>query len=667
MDVIEHDTPSNRRGVFATSSSRLPLPPDIDPLMTLALPDQGMPSFCLLAGPDSNAETVPNIYRFCWMGIRSDIDKEVDFALHHLIVISDERGDKLKFSDFNMLAESLVKQVLKVSLLVYGQEWVIELDHPNNISSKNLNVIFALTGTPDLLHRIQSKEVCLDDTNLEDESFRIRLQRVNQAALIIRNMCLLEENARWFAEEPLLRDCATIVLNLPCQDRFIELKNYFLEIIEQTCPFWDIWDQDPLYQTLIKLISSEDRFQLLTALKCLSLFAIERIESKIIDRIPSQTIEQVIRLTLLKQDPELLSVALDFLYQFSRYQFNVQQLVADFNLPVDLIPHLVHLLDYGSVVRNKEIIDQAERKAPPPNHIPIPHQDLYRDLVKHSEPERCSLWLKCCFVEDPECEITQLAIWQAYQACFSQNRIPGVQSADTLQATEFISTVSNTFSSAQAKVVEGPSARFIIRGIRPLETTYNLDGFPSLHCLWGKQGEIRCDHVFIDPAILRNHVFQDHLQLSPLASGGWDLQPQPSNPRACHWDYCSEYLAPTPNIALIAGHVSAHLPPLRDMTKPPPIPPRAIIQPKCARLFKLYPTPVDEHGEPYGIAYKALLVMRYILIGLPSTPSGSQYNNLPWRKVVFGSQRSHLIEAATENPSLTKEIFAFLNELDSSS
>lgn len=42
MDVIEHDTPSNRRGVFATSSLRLPLPPDIDPLMTLALPDQGM-------------------------------------------------------------------------------------------------------------------------------------------------------------------------------------------------------------------------------------------------------------------------------------------------------------------------------------------------------------------------------------------------------------------------------------------------------------------------------------------------------------------------------------------------------------------------------------------------------------------------------------------------
>ncbi|EGD83727.1 hypothetical protein H112_07408 [Trichophyton rubrum D6] len=650
MDVIEHDTPSNRRGVFATSSLRLPLPPDIDPLMTLALPDQ-----------------VPNIYRFCWMGIRSDIDKEVDFALHHLIVISDERGDKLKFSDFNMLAESLVKQVLKVSLLVYGKQWVIELDHPNNVSSKNLNIIFALTGTPDLLHRIQSKKVCLDDTNLEDESFRIRLQRVNQAALIIRNMCLLEENARWFAEEPLLRDCATIILNLPCQDRFIELKNYFLEIIEQTCPFWDIWDQDPLYQTLIKLISSEDRFQLLTGLKCLSLFAIERIESKIIDRIPSQTIEQVIRLTLLKQDPELLYVALDFLYQFSRYQLNVQQLVADFNLPVDLIPHLVHLLDYGSVVRNKEIIDQAERKAPPSNQIPVPHQDLYRDLVKHSEPERCSLWLKCCFVEDPECEITQLAIWQAYQACFSQNRIPGVQSADTLQATEFISTVSNTFSSAQAKVVEGPSARFIIRGIRPLETTYNLDGFPSLHCLWGKQGEIRCDHVFIDPAILRNHVFQDHLQLSPLASGGWDLQPQPSNPRACHWDFCSEYLAPTPNIAQIAGHVSAHLPPLRDMSKPPPVPPRAIIQPKCARLFKLYPTPVDEHGEPYGIAYKALLVMRYILIGLPSTPSGNRYNNLPWRKVVFGSQRSHLIEAATENPSLTKEIFAFLNELDSSS
>ncbi|KAM5436151.1 hypothetical protein McanMca71_000097 [Microsporum canis] len=650
MDVIEHDTPSNRRGVFATSSQRLPLPPDIDPLMTLALPDQ-----------------VPNIYRFCWMGIRSDIDKEVDFALHHLIVISDERGDKLKFSDFNMLAESLVKQVLKVSLLVYGKEWAIELDHPNDVPISKPNVIFALTGTPNLLQRIQAMPVCLDDTNIEDESFRVRLQRVNQAALIIRNMCLLEENARWFSEEPLLRDCATIILNLPRQDRFIELKNYFLEIVEQTCPFWDLWDEDPLYQSLIKLISSEDRFQLMTSMKCLCLFAIERIESKIIDRIPSQTIEQVIRLTLLKQDPELLSVALDFLYQFSRYQLNVQQLVTDFNLPVDLIPHLVRLLDYGSVVRNKEIIDQVERKAPPPNQIPVPHQDLYRELVKHPEPERCSLWLKCCFVEDPECEITQLAIWQAYQACFTQNRIPGVQAADTLQATEFISTVSNTFSSAQAKVVEGPSARFIIRGIRPLETTYNLDGYPSLHCLWGKQGDVRCDHVFLDPTILRNHVFQDHLQLSPLATGGWDLQSQPSNPHACHWDYCSEYLTPTPNIAQLAGHVSSHLPPLRDMTKPPPIPQRLIIQPKRARLFKLYPTPVDEHGEPYGIAYKALLVMRYILIGLPSTPSGSQYNNLPWRKVVFGSQRMHLIEAATENPSLTKEIFGFLNELDSSS
>ncbi|KAK2745136.1 Chromatin structure-remodeling complex protein rsc9 [Myotisia sp. PD_48] len=648
MDIVEHPTPSNRRGVFAPSSGRAhTLPANVDPIMTLALPDQ-----------------VPNIYRFCWMGIRSDVDKEVDFALHHLIVISDERGDKLKFCDFTALAESLVEQVLKVSLLVHGRRWNVEMDHPEDVPFTPANTIFGLTGTPNLLDRIQAMPVILDDATVEDDEFCAKLQRVNQAALIIRNMCMLEDNAHWFHEEPILRDCATIVFNLPAQDRFMELKNNFLEIVEQACPFWELWDEDPLYQSLVNIMETNDRFQLTAAMKCLCLFAIERIESKIIDRIPSRVLEKIMRLTLLIQDQELLSTSLDFLYQFSRYRVNVLQLVKDFNLAVELIPHLVSLLNFDSRVQNREIIDQEERKEPAPTEVPVPHQDLYRQLAQFQEPERCARWLKCCFVEDHDCEITQLAIWQAYQACFSPNRIPGLAIADTMQATDFISTVSNTFSMAQAKVVEGPSARFIIRGIRPLETTYNLDGFPNLHCLWGKQGEVRCDHVYIDPAVLRAHVFQDHLRLKALPSGGWDFESSSGAQRVCHWDYCTEYEEPTSNMAQLSGHVSSHLPPLRDMSKPPPIPPRAILQPKRARTFKLFPTPVDDHGEPYGIAFKALLVMRYILTGLPTTLSGPKHGNLPWPKVVFGSQRKNILERATLNPSLTKEIFEFMNELD---
>lgn len=608
---------------------------------------------------------VPRIYRFCWMGLKSGIPAEVDFALHHLVVISDERGDKFKFSDFGGLCEALLDQLLASSDFVYGEGWKVVSEYPDSYANPaNPRVLFSLTGTPDILSRIAKRPVVLDDTTVEDGDIRAKMQRLNQAGLVLRNMCMLEENAKWFAEENLHRDCVAVILNLPSQDRFTELKNYMLEIVQETCPYWNIWEVDPIFQSLTHLLKSSDRFQLITAMRSLCLFAIEQTDNKILDHIPIPTIETIMNLILLEQDPELVSVCLDFLYQYVRYRLNVIALVKNFNLSTILIPRLVNLLTFDGQRQDQVIIDQEERRAPPPHKIPIPHPDLYRELAKYNEPERCSLWLKCCFVEDADCEITQLAIWQAYQTCFTPNRLPDVAAADTLQATEFINTVSSTFSSAQAKVVDGPSARFIIRGIRPLETTYNIDGYPNHHCLWVSPDGLRCDTVCLDPAHLQSHVLKDHLEVKVLNSGGWNLRRDPANPRRCFWDGCDQFTDYTPNIARIVGHVASHLPSLRDMSKPPPKPERPIVQSKKQRVFTNYPTPTEDNGEPYGIAYKAVIIMKNLLIGLPTINAGPKHSHRTWPQVVFFAHRSQILEKATVNPSLRNPIFEFLRELD---
>ncbi|KAK2761740.1 Chromatin structure-remodeling complex protein rsc9 [Arachnomyces sp. PD_36] len=605
----------------------------------------------------------PGIYMRCLHGIRSGIPSEMDFALHHLVKISFERGDKYKFEGFPLLAESLIEKALEVTLLAAGKRW--EVDYNSKVPSKKDNVLNGTFGTPDILSRLKKFPIIAPNDSLEDPAFSHRLLKINESVSILRNMIMLKENATFLANMPLFRDFLSVGLNVPNQPRFNEIKNNALDMAEQATRYWTTGRDDPVFISLLNCLDSPDRYHNLAALRAVNCFSMELEESNRLQSVPLSKIRILMNWTLLELDRELLGATLDFLYQYTALPENVEELLKHFQIQTTLVPRLTNLLLFDSVHVQNTHVDQEEKRGPAPNDIPPIPPDLFIELLKLAEPERSSRWLRSCFVEDDECEITQIALWQAYQSRFADSRVAG---GSILPAAEFIKNVSSTFSRAQAQVINGPPPKFIIKGIRPLEVAYTLDGYPYLCCKWTDPSKPTkpCKNMYPTPTKLRDHVFGEHLKLETDSSGSWDLSKSSSSVVTCHWNKCNRFSqgGMTEDVRVVSGHVKSHLPAERDDTQPPPVPGRDILQHRICHTTEFFDTPVDEKGEAVGIAYTAVLIMRNIIRNLPKELSGPEHGNKSWNNVIFFSHRRKILETMDLNRSLRKHICDVANRID---
>lgn len=594
--------------------------------------------------------------------MQSGIPDEVDFALYHLVQISNQRWDKFKFEGFPLLAETLMGKALDITYLCTGVRWELEYDFRQ--STDRVNVLNSLHGTRDVLEKIKMMPITLPNDTLETYEFNHGLRNVKEAILVLRNMVLLKENAYYVSRyaKGLLRDFLVILLNIPNQPRLNEIKNDALDIAEEVTKFMRTDTQDPLWITLLRCLESSDRAHVVRALWALAHFSTELDEpeaNKAMEHISKETLQQLYFHTLLDLDKDILSGALDFWYQYTLSPDNVETLIDVINLPIIFVPRMIALLAYEGRPSKKETVLQEEKVAPPPSEIPRVPPELLKDLMDLSEPERSSRWLRCCFVEDHDCEITQIALWQAYQSRFADPRVPG---GGVLPAAEFIKNVSTTFTNAQAQVINGPGAatKFIIKGIRPLETACTFQGFPYLYCKWADNSKPSktCQRAFTTPADLRTHVFSEHMNLTATDTPGqYNLEKAESPVYTCLWDNCTKFRSsgPTADTAMAAGHVSSHLPEDRAPDAEPPSSKRAVLQERIVRKWFYMDTPVNERGEPVGVAYKAALVLRNLARNLPSGIA-PKYDGLPWKKAVFVSHRPKIVELWDRNRSLRKEL-----------
>lgn len=594
--------------------------------------------------------------------MQSGISDEVDFALYHLVQISNQRWDKFKFEGFPLLAETLMGKALDVTYLCTGVRWELEYDFRQ--PTDRANVLNSLHGTRDLLEKIEKLPVTLPNDTLETYEFNHRLRNVKESTLVLRNMVLLKENAFYVSRyaKGLLRDFLVILLNIPNQPRLNEIKNDALDIAEEVTKFMRTDTQDPLWITLLRCLESPDRAHVVRALWALTHFGTELDEpdaNKAMENISRETLQQLYFHTLLDLDKDILSGALDFWYQYTLSPDNVETLMDVINLPIIFVPRMIALLAYEGRPSRKETVLQEEKVAPPPSEIPRVPSELLKDLMELTEPERSSRWLRCCFIEDGDCEITQIALWQAYQSRFADPRVPG---GGVLPAAEFIKNVSTTFTNAQAQVINGPGAatKFIIKGIRPLETAYSFQGFPYLYCQWADNTKPskECQRAFTTPADLRTHVFSEHMNLKATDTPGqYNLEKADSPVHTCLWDNCTKFRSsgPSTDTPLVAGHVSSHLPEDLAPDAEPPTSKRAVLQERIVRKWFYMDSPVNERGEPVGVAYKAALVLRNLAKNLP-TGTAAQYGGLPWKKAVFLSHRPKIIETWDRNRSLRKEL-----------
>lgn len=508
----------------------------------------------------------PSIYSRTLLSLQSGIPKEVQYALHHLVKISHERGDKYRFDQFTGLAEALLQKVLDISQLYCGVKWEVSYaaEMPNDADVLNA---LSPTGTPNLLEKINAHPPLKNLADVRSAEFAIQLSNINEAGLVLRNMVIMDENAWYLAKKPLVRDVLTIVLQLPPNPATTELKHYALEIAESLTKFYNLDAKDPLYLSLLSQLDSEDRGVIINSLRALSRIAMNfQNVSNRLPNLPSHSLRRICD-WLLVEDEELRIACLDFLYMYTAITDNVKVLLKYVDIEV-LVGTLVRALMHGATPHEtRERSNTAKKKSQAADTPPKLSKAIVEQLCQITdEKEQSSQWLQTCFEADPEGEITQLALWSAYNDAFSNAPLR----KPLMAAKDFITNVSNTFTNAQAQVDFPPHwtehqkwmfytygeqvvhnkddpgrPKYTIKGVRPRATPVDPRGRPYLRCLWrtpvvqsvesvGLNGSIgqdkpqhqECDLSVAKPEEMWEHLISVHLGIAKdPESGKFTLHP----------------------------------------------------------------------------------------------------------------------------------------------
>ncbi|EAQ85183.1 hypothetical protein CHGG_09197 [Chaetomium globosum CBS 148.51] len=543
------DTPASNPDLFARKQRLLRQP-------TVPTPNPGA---LVRASIPPGTLDGPNIYERCLLALRSSIQAEQAFGLNHLVKISYERGDKYKFSQFSGLAEGLTEFALGVGNMFYEVEWAISNDP--DFDDGEIGELDGLNGTADILERIaQLKPKDVQD-NFQPAEFTDQLMLVTEAVLTIRNMVMLPENAWFIADYPPVKDLLCILLHLPAMDVAVELKHSALDIAEQITPYLILDSEDPLYQTLLMQLRSSDRGIILTALRAISRIAMNHpTETNKLGDVPATTLQCLMDWLMLNDD-ELVDACLDFLYQYTAVVPNLDVMLEGTKVE-HLVVHLVRLLSHGAKRYQRDIVVSEARLVYEPaaeQVVPIP-RDLQERLLAMEEPERCFAWLRCFFEEDPEAQITQIAIWQAYNASFLESIKR--MGRTMINAPEFIRHISTVYSNAGAQVIReanGESQKFIMRGIRPRVFPVTTDGRGYFQCQWQRAPgqHIKCGTWNISTEKMWEHILTDHLNETPGEDGKYQNR---EATYLCTWDGCTKYHKPTQlHLTQFMAHLKTHL------------------------------------------------------------------------------------------------------------
>ena len=555
--------------------------------------------------------------------------EEQDYALHHLVKISHERGDKYKFDAFPNLAEGLVEYVLGISSLFYDIKWDIDYSEQRH----DLNTLDGISGTPDILQRIECLKRIDDSAGLQSSEFAHKLTKTLEAGLTIRNLSFLEDNAKYLAELPQLRDFLSIALNLPKVFEVVEMKYYALEIAEQVTRFWIMDESDPLFRSLLAQIDEgEDRGKILIALRAVSQISMSREETNLLKGIPASVIQHLCNWVMLDDD-DLVSACLDFFYQYTAVPENLALLLDPVNeIPTNhLIEQLARLLRHNVSTWYTQTVATPAIPVTAATEIPNVPDDLLQQFLKYDEPDRSNHWLRAVFEEDPDSHITQIALWQAYQHRFTDHI---TQQVGLLQAAEFIKNVSTIFAGANAQVVNGPNPKFIIKGIRPRHFPMDPKGRVYDCCRWQVPGSKPCGEFVLEPKDMYDHIIGKHIGLNRNREDGkWDIKADPPPgrlPSDCFWAGCGRFSrregGVPPTGFELGMHVKMHLP--EKSSKASPANPTILsttddskVDPKKGRAatythFRQEGT-VDAQGKLVGLPQPSALVLRMMARNIP--------------------------------------------------
>lgn len=617
----------------------------------------------------------PNIYVRAQLALQSGIPEEEQYALHHLVKISHERGEKYRFDQFPGLAESLVKKALQVSSLFYDVEW--DVTYEENYDGMDEEVLNGLRGTSHIIQKLRSRVPRVTNDSMHDAAFMSEMNRITEAGLVIRNMCMLDDNAKFLSQQPLIRDYLAVVMDLPQHAQIIELRHYALETAEQVLKYSDLGPNDALYHSLLDQLGREDRGAITIALRTISRIGMTLPPPKRLEDIADEILQKV-QDWLMVEDEELRSACLDFFMQYTSFSDNVDNLLQAIDAE-GLARQLSRLLLFAAREHKDAKPPSRQEKDDTPARVPRLSRSVVESLLKTDEPERSSEWLRMCFIPDPTGEMTQISLWQAYQSTFGAFQ----SSHPHLIAGDFIKNVSNTFAGATAQVAG--SNKYVIRGIRARRVPVEAGASPGLKgtdkgrelqkCCWnimkttegpiipntfsrgpGTQVEAECAEFFRSGDDMFKHILNSHLQLplkrprSAESGDKMDIDSKPPQTPAstngitndtagttlgeivdfheanhityeCKWSKCERSTedfesARASKTWLFIRHVQTHVPSADTTRSKNNVKPGS--KPSSTLNEHIYLTTLqDEKGDAAGVPLGAALVLRNIAKFMP--------------------------------------------------
>ncbi|KAK9897445.1 hypothetical protein P389DRAFT_189016 [Cystobasidium minutum MCA 4210] len=420
-----------------------------------------------------------------------------------------------------------------------------------------------------------------------------------------------------------------------------------------------------LYTLLARLGQSNDRALIIGSYTLLSGLAMNKNNNPIFayrafvpatnevsPQCPStMLLEKAISLLPLN-DAELLLPILEFLYQHTSIPSNSLRLLQNANMKQVIRSVIFHLregakeetVEYdviqgssssstmkqqpqgqnyrGKAMREALIaaypsLDNKEKEVPRPTYTPeeraafqpiMPEAALQSILYK-PEPQRAYEWMKTVFEADPDGEITQVSLWQAYQKQFERydgemkaGRIPGM-----MNAADVIKGTQEAFTTASPKQTEdyAGNKRFVISGIRvapppPVLPTPAEKEREMWRCKW-RDCPFAQSGPFDNAAALYEHLESVHVD--PAAST--------ENAQICQIDGCGQ-LCDTPR--KMRYHLRTHIPsrvPL-PASAPPTLAHAADALDRMTTFFtENRQIPQTVHGEyAAGVGFVSSLVVR---------------------------------------------------------
>lgn len=423
------------------------------------------------------------------MAISSGIPEEVKWALKKYLAYSNKAPYMINLKDLPELLPLFKRFIENLKPLVENFDGPILGDvQCLDILQTGLNSILILRN---LAQDTESVQVLVSDKSIKD-FILIVLQKFECIARTDSDWQIFEANASFFNE----------------------LVHYALDLMEAISSYIAPAKKDDLYfQTLLSLLNyTKDRYMVLSILRSLSRLLVrsKADEESAADNLDQRTLSLIVSFLIVECDNELMTAALDFLYQYILPgNQRISLLLNDTHRFATLAAILPRLLTYNinqpdySILEKSQISLVKRLRPPAPTVAPDLDKELFNELLQMNEPMRSTTWLRCCFEPVTDAEFTQINLWRAYESRFAQ---PVRESGrKLLPAVEFIKNVSNAFSEASAMVITESSTgkkRFVMKGIQPRPKPLGIQEgeMASKHPLPPLQSKFLDDAAKIAPA-----------------------------------------------------------------------------------------------------------------------------------------------------------------------